>query len=54
MKKHTKSDPMYSKTFPKAAMGIQIKLGQREARDGASLTELRSAWCDAYCEMAGE
>jgi hypothetical protein len=54
MKKHTKSDPIYRKTLPKAAMGTKIELGQRGAMDGASLMELRSVWGDAYCEIAGE
>ena len=54
MKKLTQSDPIYRKTLPKAAMGIQIELGQREAMDGTSLMELQSAWGDTYCEMAGE
>ena len=51
-KKRTKSDHIYSKTLPKAAMGVRIELGQQGAMGGASLMGLRSAWGDACGEMA--
>jgi hypothetical protein len=54
VKKRTKSDPIYSKTLPKAAMGTRIELGQREDTDGASLMELGSMRGDAYGKMADE
>ena len=54
VKKHTKSDPIYNETLPKAAMGTRIELGQREDTDGASLLERRSMRSDAYGKMTNE
>ena len=36
-KKRTKSNHIYNKTLPKAAMGVRIELGQQGAMGGASL-----------------
>lgn len=53
-KKRMKKRPIYRQILPKAAMATRIEHGQREALDGVSLMELRSARGDAYCKMADD